>query len=145
MNQLLSKQWSSGAAYKFSRSELDQSWPEVPLSAFSGAREFDQADLHTASLYLLYNHASGFFARAEADWYMQDRRRSIGGGQRESLPSDDFWQAHFWVGYRLRRARGDLSVGLLNATGTDYRLDPLNPYSELPRERVITVRLRLRF
>ena len=40
---------------------------------------------------------------------------------------------------------GDISVGLLNATDTDYKLNPLNPYVELPRERVVAARVRLRF
>jgi len=61
------------------------------------------------------------------------------------LPGDQFWQFNFWLGYRFRRNVGDISVGLLNATGIDYRLDPLNAYAELPRERVVAARVRLRF
>jgi hypothetical protein len=49
------------------------------------------------------------------------------------------------MGYRLRRGRGELSLGLLNATDTDYKLNPLNVYAELPRERVFAVRLGFRF
>lgn len=61
------------------------------------------------------------------------------------LPGDEFSQLNFWLGYRLPRLAGDVSIGLLNATGTDYRLNPLNAYAELPRERVIATRLRFRF
>jgi hypothetical protein len=34
---------------------------------------------------------------------------------------------------------------VLNLTDTDYRLNPLTPYVELPRERVFTAWLRLSF
>ena len=38
-----------------------------------------------------------------------------------------------------------ISVGLLNVTGADYKLNPLNAYAELPRKRVLAARVRLRF
>jgi hypothetical protein len=152
VNQLLSSQWSLGLSYKFTRSELEQTLPEVPLSLFAGARQFGQSDLHTASFYLLYSHPSGFFARADLNWYWQENRTetnsvSMMGVSHISvpLPGDQFPQVNFWVGYRLRRGLGDISLGLLNANNTDYKLNPLNSYTELPRERVVAARVRLRF
>jgi len=36
-------------------------------------------------------------------------------------------------------------VGLLNITGQDYRLNPLNEYAELPRSVTVSVQTRLNF
>lgn len=149
VNQLLSTEWALGAAYKFTRSELEQALTDVPLSVFAGAKRFDSSDLHNLKLYALYSHASGFFARAEADCYRQENRArtydTTGNAINSTLPDDQFCQLNVWLGYRFRRALGDISVGVLNVNNTDYQLNPLNAYSELPRERVVAARLRLRF
>jgi outer membrane receptor protein involved in Fe transport len=61
------------------------------------------------------------------------------------LPGDDFFQHNLYVGYRLKRQRAEISLGVLNLADTDYRLNPLNAYAELPRERVFLVRLKINF
>ena len=48
-------------------------------------------------------------------------------------------------GFRFAQRRVELMVGGLNLTDQDYRLNPLNPYFELPRDRVFYARLRLDF
>lgn len=149
VNQLLSTEWAVGAAYKFTRSELDQTLTDVPLAVFADAKRFDSSDLHNLKLYALYSHGSGLFARAEADCYWQDNRArtydTAGTAINATLPDDQFCQLNLWFGYRFRRALGDISVGVLNVSNSDYRLNPLNAYSELPRERVVAARVRLRF
>jgi hypothetical protein len=149
VNQLLASDWAVGAAYKFSRAELEQDLTGIPVTLFGDAQKFDQSDLHTVSLYLLFRHPSGFFARAEGNWYGQDNRERSGNASghlvTSNLPSDDFWQANFWVGWRFRRSLGDISIGVLNISGKDYKLNPLNVYTELPRERVVAGRVNLRF
>jgi outer membrane receptor protein involved in Fe transport len=86
------------------------------------------------------NHPSGFFGRFEALWYHQQN-----SGYATPLPGDDFVQLNLMVGYRLRRQYGEISVGVLNLTDTDYNLNPLNAYAELPRERVFVARLKINF
>ena len=54
-------------------------------------------------------------------------------GESTRAPVADQWQ------------RGDIALGVLNLGDTDYHLNPLNSYAELPHERVFTARLRLRF
>jgi hypothetical protein len=61
------------------------------------------------------------------------------------MPGDDFYQVNLFAGYRFPRQHGDITFGLLNVNGTDYHLNPLNLYAELPRERVWSVQLRLSF
>lgn len=58
---------------------------------------------------------------------------------------DDFWQFNLYAGYRFYRNQCELSCGLLNLTGQDYQLDPLNPYNELPRDRTLLVRAKFSF
>ncbi len=137
INQLVSEDWSFGARYSFTRSTLHDNFPEVaPIDPTANLRQ--QADLQQASVFALFNHRSGIFARAETQWYHQDNT-----GYSPSLPGDDFFQENVLVGYRLRRQYAEISVGVLNLTGTDYHLNPLSYYNELPRERVFLVRLQI--
>ena len=41
--------------------------------------------------------------------------------------------------------RAELSVGVLNLTDRDYKLNPLTLYNELPRERLLTVSFKFNF
>jgi outer membrane receptor protein involved in Fe transport len=128
-----------GAQYRYTRSTLQTVFPAlVPVAATFDTTE--RADLQQATLFALWNHSSGFFARFESLWYHQENH-----GYTPALPGDDFFQHNVLVGYRLKRQRGELTLGVLNLTDTDYRLNPLNPYSELPRERVFLARLKFNF
>ena len=121
-----------------------------------------EAALTTLSLFALYNHPSGFFARAEANWYQQNNDANVTsatygvanqfGQQKAKLTTqnlgvagDDFWQFNVLAGYRFHRNQCEVSAGLLNVTGQDYRLLPVNPYEELARDRTLVVRCRLSF
>jgi Flp pilus assembly protein TadD len=137
INQLVSDEWSLGGQYRYTWSELHSVYKAIPTSVFSGADTTQHAGLHHASLYALFNHSSGFFARAEVHWYHQDN-----WDYSPALVSSDFWQENIFVGWRLRRQRGEISVGGMNLGDTDYRLNPLNPYTELPRKRVFVARLK---
>ena len=66
-------------------------------------------------------------------------------GYEPGLPGDDLVQQNFYLGWRLRRQRAELSLGVLNFNDADYRLNPLNVYAELPRERTFVARLKLNF
>ncbi len=159
-NQLLGGGWSLGALYALDEVRLDSSFPDVLRSAAPGFRQFLdnksstslRATLQQARVFALYNDPSGFFARAEALWYGQDNRgypgtQSVPGQNRLASPAQgaDFWMFNLYAGYRLPRNIGDLSVGLLNLTSTDYRLNPLNEYAELPRSLTVSVQTRLNF
>ena len=60
-------------------------------------------------------------------------------------PGDDFWQFNASAGCRFWHRRAELSVGILNITGQDYELEPLNLYNEMARSRTYYVRLLLSF
>jgi len=142
VNQLIAREWSVGAHYRYAWAELEQRFPELAPSD-SSRKIVQRGELHQLGGYLLFNHDSGFFARADTQWYWQyNRGQHLNQGP---MPGDSFVQVNCFIGYRLPRLRGEISVGVLNITDEDYRLNPLNVYAELPRERVFAARLRLNF
>jgi Tfp pilus assembly protein PilF len=140
VNQLLGKCFAFGASYKYDRAELQDSLPDVPVTAVPSARQNLSADLQLVTGYVLFNHPSGFFARADASWYHQ-----VNSGYTPALPGDDFIQENLYVGYRFLRRHAELMFGILNVSGQDYHLNPLSSYTELPRERSYVVRLNFVF
>ncbi|MBE2283555.1 MAG: TonB-dependent receptor [Prosthecobacter sp.] len=58
---------------------------------------------------------------------------------------DSFWQFNAFAGYRFHRNLCEVSAGVLNLTDQNYQLSPLNPWSDIARERTFVVRFRLSF
>jgi tetratricopeptide (TPR) repeat protein len=145
-NQLLGNEWSLGAVYRLSRAVLNDKFPEVPTDVFPGdpptfsPRQRTEGVLNNLDLYAIYNHPCGFFAEGEALWYAQHNI-----GYSGTRPGDDFWQFNILAGYRFPRRRAEVTLGLLNLTDQNYKLNPLNIYSQLPRERTLAVRLSVHF
>ena len=98
------------------------------------------ATLHQLHLFAAYNHPSGFFSQVQSLWSIQSN-----SGYSPAEPGDDFWQFNAFVGYRFPRRYVELTVGVLNLTDRDYRLNPLTLYAELPRERTAVVNLKINF
>jgi Flp pilus assembly protein TadD len=144
LNQLLGDEWSLGASYRISHAELDDRFPDIPSTAtLNGGIQTErnlEATLHQARLFALFNHASGFFARAGAIWTSQNNR-----GYTPARPGDDFWQFNIEGGYRFAQRRAELRLGLLNLTDQDYQLNPLNLTQDLPRERTVAVSVQFNF
>ncbi|MEW6219539.1 MAG: TonB-dependent receptor [Thermodesulfobacteriota bacterium] len=144
VHQLLGDAWALGVAYRLSRSQVTQQFlgglaEDPALNAAAGfyPRQARRGELQQLGLRASFNHASGWYAAAEAQWTSQTSGSS---------PADQgFWQAHAWLGYRLAGRNLDASLGLWNLTDQDYRLSPLTPYSELPHERTWLGRLSVRF
>jgi Tfp pilus assembly protein PilF len=140
VNQLLGDYFTIGASYKFDQVELHDDLPQVPVAALASARQTLHADLHQTSGYILFNHPSGFFARADASWYRQSN-----SGYNPALRGDDFFQENLYAGWRFLQRRVELMLGILNLGDQDYRLNPLTVYAELPRERTYIARLNFLF
>jgi outer membrane receptor protein involved in Fe transport len=160
-NQLLGGGWSLGTIYTLNDASIDVAFPELVAAARPSDQESLRAKtsvsrsalLHEGRFFALYNDPSGWFARAEALWVSQDndgypaRGAVTANGIQLVSPANgaDFWQINVYAGYRLPRNTGDITVGLLNLTGRDYRLNPLNEYAELPRSFTVSVQTRLNF
>ena len=54
-------------------------------------------------------------------------------------------QFNVFAGYRFPRRSATITLGLLNLTDQNYRLNPLNLYNELPRERTLLARFQINF
>jgi len=143
INQLLGDEWSLGAQYRISDAKIKDDYPELGTALFFDGfqpRKDGSAVLQQLSLYAIYNHPSGFFARGETSWYQQDNY-----GYHPHLSGDDFWQANVFAGWRCFHRRAEISAGILNLADQGYRLNPLNLYSDLPHERTFSVRFKLNF
>jgi tetratricopeptide (TPR) repeat protein len=142
-NQLLGREWSVGAQYRISHAVLSNNFVDVPdglrFQDFV-PRQQTEAVLQQVQLFAIYNHPSGFFAMGEALWNAQTNR-----GYAPALPGDDFWQFNAFAGYRFLHRRAELRLGVLNISGQDYNLNPLNFHQEFPHQRTFTMRLRLNF
>lgn len=140
VNQLIASEWSVGVRYRVTRSELD-SFPTgfaLPVGDPGPYQEDVEATLHQLTLVGAFNHRSGLFARVEGSWYYQ-----LNSGYDPALADENIWQLNAFAGFRFPKRQVEVSVGILNLTDQDYRLNPLNTDSWPPRDRTLAVRLRL--
>jgi predicted Zn-dependent protease len=141
-NQLLSREWALGARYRVSEADLRVRYPGVPTTA-TGAdalKRDETALLHQFSLHASFNHRCGFFSQFLTQWTAQSN-----DGYLPELDGDNFWQHHFFVGYRFPKRKAEIRLGLLNLTDRDYQLNPLTLHTELPRERTFMASFKLNF
>jgi outer membrane receptor protein involved in Fe transport len=96
--------------------------------------------LQLISLDGVFQHPNGIFARTQASWWSQNLYDGLSG-----MPGDSFWQLNLQVGYRSPKKHLEFSIGLLNVTGQNYHLSPINLYPDLPRERTLATQLKLNF
>ncbi len=144
VNQLAGQNFSFGASYRLSEAELQDAFTGVPSTAtatggFAASRDLT-GTMHEVILTARFHHRCGFFSEADALWLTQSN-----SGYTTALPGDDFWQVNLYAGYRFRNRIAEVRLGLLNVTDQDYRLNPLNLYRELPRERTLAASLKLNF
>ena len=146
VNRILAAEWFAELAYRFTRSEMENTFPQLarPGEAPPGTDQW--ADLHEVRGALLYRRTRGFFARAEAGYYIQEGRQALRGifGAAEAH-RDRTFQLNLFAGWEFPRRQAEITIGLLNVTGDDYRFSALNPLTELPRDRTLYMRLRLNF
>jgi len=140
LSQLLGRRWSVGARYQLSEADLTGRFIDVPKPASNSVNQDQKAWLNQVALYVNYYHPCGFVSQAQALWYGQDNH-----GYTPHLEGDDFWQFNFYVGYRFLNRAAEVRLGILNITDQDYRLNPLNLYYDLPRQRTLSVSCKFYF
>jgi tetratricopeptide (TPR) repeat protein len=140
VNQLVGEGGSLGVQYRLGDARLDQAFPQIPaINGFQNEYHW-RSTLHELDLYALYVAPWGGFGRFDSLWRSQSNR-----GYSPDQPGDDFWQFNVRVGYRFPRRQAEVSLGVLNLTGRDYQLNPLNTTSYLWRGRTFTASLRFSF
>jgi Flp pilus assembly protein TadD len=140
-NQLIGKNWSLGARYSLSDATFNYNF-DLPNGIATNnflVKQNMEAVLNQVDLLAIYNHPCGFYAQTDAHWYAQNNINDPGE------PGDNFWQLNAFVGYRFLHRKAELTLGLLNITGQDYKLNPLNLYNELPRSRTLALRMQINF
>lgn len=143
-HQLLGRDWALGASYRISRATLDDNYPEISgaVAAPNGfpASSSVTGTLQTVLLQAIYQNPSGYFGRLGGTWTGQ-----ANSGYATPEPGDNFWQCNVLAGRRFFHRHAELTFGLLNLTGADYRLNPLNLYPETPRARTFFTELKFQF
>ena len=114
LNQLLGNEWSLGASYRVTFSDLQTLFADIPRSISPVADTRQKATLHQAQVFAIYNHSSGFFGRLEAYWARQSNV-----GYAPDIPGDEILQFNAYAGYRFRRNYGDITLGFLDMTDQD--------------------------
>jgi outer membrane receptor protein involved in Fe transport len=140
LHQLVGQEFSFGLRYRLSDDWLSQTYPEINPSLPDNPNAAMNGLLHHLSLNGLFQHPSGFFCGAQASWWKQSLGDSLA-----DLRGDSFWQVDLQAGYRFPRRHAEIDIGLLNVTGQDYNLHPINLYPDLPRQRTFEARLQLNF
>ena len=144
VNQLLGNEWSIGLRHRVSLAELETRLPwlsdpfDHSVIPFKSLETDGHALMNELRLFTIWNHASGIFSRFDAHWHTQSN-----GGSYDYMTGDNFWQFDVFLGYRFWQRRATAQIGLLNLSGQDYHLNPLNLYQELPRARTFTIQFRL--
>lgn len=147
VDQLVGEYLTVGAQYRWSRSKLHDVFPEIPGTVPNlfppdelKPRQTLETTMHQALMFGAFHHPSGFFGRVESLLTSQGN-----SGYAPDLRGDTFWQWNVVAGYRFAHRRAEISVGVLNLSNQDYRLNPLQWMPELPRHRTLVTRLRLNF
>ncbi|MDB6023455.1 MAG: hypothetical protein JWQ04_3312, partial [Pedosphaera sp.] len=145
INQLLSDEFAVGMTYRVDVATLTDQVPGIPVGPLSAAYSPSanltvRGTLHQAHFYALFNHPCGFFSKVEAVWYGQSNT-----GYAVNLPGDDFMLVNAFAGYRLPRRHAEFQLGVLNIGDRDYKLNPINLYSEMPRERTLVAEVKFNF
>jgi hypothetical protein len=144
VNQLIGENFSVGASYRLSEAELDNRFTEIPSAApATGGFNPDQdlsSSLQEVNLFARVHLRCGFFSEFNSLWLAQSNR-----GYAPDIPGDDVWQLNLFAGYRFPNRVAEIRVGVLNLNDQDYRLNPLNLYYELPRERTLAASLKFNF
>ena len=133
VNQLLGQNWALGARYRLSDVDLTSKFTAIPSSVTPAALTDENGILHELKMYGLFNHRSGVFGLLESVWLQQSNQ-----GYATDKPGDDFWHLNAFAGYRFFNRSAELKFGVLNITDQDYRLNPLNLYSQLRRDRTFS-------
>ena len=143
LDQLIGARTILGASYRLTDARYRREFEEIATP-----RDDQESLLHRLDLHAIYNDPSGFFGHIQALWYLQDNDNNsihFAGVPPAEIPGEEFWQLNVFAGYRFWQRKAQITVGLLNLTDQDYKLNPIVLYNELPRSRTFISRLELSF
>jgi Tfp pilus assembly protein PilF len=139
-HQLLGDYFSVGVRYRLTDARLVSTFPEIGYFLGPVRRSEMEGQLRVATFDAAFQYPCGLFADVEAQSWNQALSADVA-----ALSGDSFWQVNAEIGYRSPRRHVQVSVGLLNLTGQNYHLFPINLYPDLPRQSMFVTRLQLNF
>jgi len=150
-HRLVGDGWSFSSGYRIAFSRWSGKFPQIShdlgtlVDPDNELFEIDPSSIRQALLHQLrfavqYQHPTGWFGRTQAAWFAQDNSEDD-----SVLVDDRFVQWHVWLGYRHPGRRFEVMGGVLNLLDQDYRLNPLNPVSAMPRGRTFALNVRFNF
>jgi Tfp pilus assembly protein PilF len=142
LHQIISRGFTLSADYRLSKARLMTDYPDVLAlspSFFAHSSEH-QGMLQSLLLQATFNHPSGCFAQLQGRWTAQNNSAAD-----SILAGDNFWQFDVLAGYRFPRRHAVISVGVLNLTGQNYHLNPINLYAQLPRSSTFVAKFQFGF
>jgi len=92
----------TGSTIRIHRSKLHTVFPEIPSPSARAPTAWNEATCNRQQSSAVFNHPSGFFARAESQWYHQDN-----SGYTPGLAGDDFFMHNVFVGIGLAVSVGN--------------------------------------
>jgi hypothetical protein len=140
-NQIVDRDWFLEAQYRFTRSELERAWPDIPAPVGYERTTRWAADLHQVQIAATWQHPSGVFARGAFVGMLQELRDAAAA----EGPGDRFPMLNLYAGYRFPHRRAELTLGVLNVLGDDYHFSPVTYHPEYPHERAFFVRFHFNF
>jgi Tfp pilus assembly protein PilF len=143
LDQIISRDLTLGLDYRLSNARFSDGYPGLPPApnaADSLQSSVQEGLLQSLLIHATFNHPSGFFAQLQGRWTAQSNFDAD-----SSLKGDNFWQFDLLAGYRFPRRHAVISVGVLNFTGQNYHLNPVNLYVQLPRSSTFVCRFQISF
>lgn len=132
VNVLAGRDVALAARYNYAWSRLETGVPALASIEPSLAPAEHTAHTHEFNVTGLWRHPTGWFAQAAATWIWQEN-----GGADAALGDEAVTQVDLVAGFRFPRRVATVSVGVLNVTDEDWRLNPLGFRAQLPRERTV--------
>lgn len=135
VRQVLHPQLVVGVGYEFSDTRFDRrliDYPDVLTT--------EDAEFHQLQMELRWLHPGGWFAVVEGSWNHQSGRLDPA-----TRFDEESWTANAYVGWRERRRRVEITLGIENLTDTEVLRSSVSGLPEGPLERAAVVSARFQF
>lgn len=144
VSQLICDDLSVGTRYTLTSADVTAN-DFSPATGLDYLQNHENSTLNEFTLFGNFYVPCGFFAKAEANWWVQHNAYNGFGPGGLGEPGNDFWQVNLWAGYRFPRRHIETSLGLLNVCNQGYNLDPVTYFLEPARTRTLVASLKFNF
>ena len=144
ISQLIGSDLAVGARYTLTAADVTAN-DSSSVTGLQYLQNHENSTLNELTLFANFYLPVGFFAQADANWWVQHNAYNNFGAGGLAEPGNDFWQLNFWAGYRFPRRHVEAAIGLLNVCNQGYNIDPITYYLEQARTRTLVASLKFNF